>query len=198
MPYTDLRSFIADLKQRRELVEISEPASVDQEIACAADRVSKLPGGGPALLFSNVKECKTPVLINALGGERRLSLVCGVNNFVGLQHRLADLLETLQTPRKSLIDKLKALPLLKQLSGDFPKYVKRGPCQEVVHTGDAIDLTKLPVLKTWPEAWRAVHHVSACVHAFPQRWQAQLRHVPHSDFRQAHDRLSRSHAPHGR
>ncbi|MBP9892968.1 MAG: UbiD family decarboxylase, partial [Planctomycetes bacterium] len=51
MPYTDLRSFIADLKQRRELVEISEPASVDQEIACAADRVSKLPGGGPALLF---------------------------------------------------------------------------------------------------------------------------------------------------
>lgn len=151
MPYTDLRSFIADLKQRRELVEISEPASVDQEIACAADRVSKLPGGGPALLFSNVKECKTPVLINALGGERRLSLVCGVNNFVGLQHRLADLLETLQTPRKSLIDKLKALPLLKQLSGYFPKYVKRGPCQEVVHTGDAIDLTKLPVLKTWPE-----------------------------------------------
>lgn len=151
MPYADLRSFIADLKQRRELVEITEATSVDQEIACAADRVSKLPGGGPALLFSNVIGHKTPVLINALGSERRLSLVCGVNNFVGLQHRLADLLETLQTPRKSLIDKLKALPLLKQLSGYFPKYVKRGPCQEIVHTGDAIDLSRLPVLKTWPE-----------------------------------------------
>src|SRR5689334_20096436 len=109
MPYPDLRSFIADLKRRKELVEIAEPVSVDQEIACAADRVSKLPDGGPALLFTNVTGHKTPVLINALGSEKRLSLVCGVPNFVGLQHRLAELLETLQTPRKSLIDKLKAL-----------------------------------------------------------------------------------------
>ncbi len=151
MPYADLRSFIADLKRRKELVEITESVSVDQEVACAADRVSKLPGGGPALLFSDVRESKTPVLINALGSEARLSLVCGVPNFVGLQHRLAELLETLQTPRKSLIDKLKALPLLKQLSGYFPKYVKRGPCQEIVHTGADVDLTKLPILKTWPE-----------------------------------------------
>jgi len=151
MPYPDLRSFIADLKRRKELVEINEEVSTMLEIACASDRVSKLPLGGPALLFSNVKGRQAPVLINALGSEKRLSLVCGTENFDGLKHRLADLLEMLQTPRKSLIDKLKALPLLKQLSGYFPKYVRRGRCQEIVHTGDTIDLSSLPVLTTWPE-----------------------------------------------
>lgn len=151
MPYPDLRSFIADLKRRKELVEISDAVSTDQEIACAADRVSKLPRGGPALLFSNVRGAGVPVLINALGSERRLSLVCGVEHFEGLKHRLAELLELLQAPRKSLMDKLKALPLLSQLAGYFPRYVKRAPCQEVVHTGDAIDLSILPVLRTWPE-----------------------------------------------
>lgn len=155
MPFEDILSFIDALREAGELVEISEPVNVDQEIACAADRVSKLPEGGKALLFQRPvgpdREYRVPVLINALGSERRLSMVCGVDDFDGLTKRLSDLLTTLQTPRRSLIEKLEMLPTLKELSGFFPKYVKKAPCQEVVKTGDAIDLDELPILKTWPE-----------------------------------------------
>ncbi|MCZ7604757.1 MAG: menaquinone biosynthesis decarboxylase [Planctomycetota bacterium] len=156
MPFEDLESFITALRDAGELLEFREPVSVDQEIACAADRVSKLPGGGPALLFHRPtgpdgREYRAPVLINALGSEKRLSMVCGVQDFHGLTRRLSRLLEDLQTPRRTLIEKLEVLPTLKELAGFFPKYVKKAPCQEVVHTGDAIDLDSIPILKTWPE-----------------------------------------------
>ena len=156
MPFEDLSSFIDALRESGELLEFREPVSVDQEIACAADRVSKLPGGGKALLFHRPvgpdgREYNAPVLINALGSVKRLSMVCGVNDFDGLTQRLGGLLETLQTPRKTLIEKFEVLPTLKELAGFFPKYVKKAPCQEVVQTGDAIDLDAIPILKTWPE-----------------------------------------------
>jgi 4-hydroxy-3-polyprenylbenzoate decarboxylase len=103
MSYPDLPSFIDALRQADELIEFLEPVSVDQEIACAADRVSKLPGGGKALLFHRPvgpdgREYDAPVLINALGSVRRLSMVCGVEDFSGLTARLSDLLTTLQAP----------------------------------------------------------------------------------------------------
>jgi 4-hydroxy-3-polyprenylbenzoate decarboxylase len=156
MAFQDLESFIAALREAGELLEFREPVSVEQEIACAADRVSKLPGGGPALLFHRPtgpdgREYRAPVLINALGSEKRLSMVCGVPDFDGLTERLSGLLQDLQAPRRTLIEKLEVLPTLKALAGFFPKYVKKAPCQEVVHTGDAIDLDTIPILKTWPE-----------------------------------------------
>ncbi|MCB9935180.1 MAG: menaquinone biosynthesis decarboxylase [Planctomycetes bacterium] len=156
MAFDDLESFIDALRDAGELLEFRESVSIDQEIACLADRVSKLPGGGPALLFHRPvgpdgREYRAPVLINALGSEKRLSMVCGVQDFHGLTQRLSGLLEDLQTPRRTLIEKLEVLPTLKELAGFFPKYVKRAPCQEIVHTGDAIDLDSIPILKTWPE-----------------------------------------------
>jgi hypothetical protein len=49
-----------------------------------------------------------------------------------------------------LMDKIQMLPKLAELSGFFPKTVKKAPCQEVVLTGDQVDLTRIPVLKCWP------------------------------------------------
>jgi len=156
MPFGDLASFIEHLRNSGDLLEFREPVNVDQEIACAADRVSKLPGGGKALLFHRPvgpggREYPAPVLINALGSERRLCSVCGVADFEGLAARLSELLAELQAPRRTLLEKLDVLPTLKQLAGFFPRYVKSGPCQEVVKTGAQIDLDELPILKTWPQ-----------------------------------------------
>jgi 4-hydroxy-3-polyprenylbenzoate decarboxylase len=156
MPYDDLTEFIYAMRRQEELLEIRQPASIDLEIACAADRVARLPEGGPALLFhdpvdADGKPYGVPVLINALGSERRISMVSGVDGFEGLRERLSGLLETLQTPRKTLIDKLQVLPTLKELSGFFPKYARTGPCHEVIQTGDDVDLDTIPILKTWPE-----------------------------------------------
>ena len=49
--FPDITSFIAELDRRKELARIAEPVSPDLEIAAVIDRVSKSPGGGPALLF---------------------------------------------------------------------------------------------------------------------------------------------------
>ncbi|MBK8208340.1 MAG: menaquinone biosynthesis decarboxylase [Planctomycetes bacterium] len=156
MPFPDLTSFIGALRSAGELLEFHEPVSVDQEIACLSDRVSKLPGGGKALLFhrptgANGRDYTAPVLINALGSEARIAMACGVASFDDLRARLAGLLHTLQTPRRTLIEKLGVLPTLKELSGFFPKHGRGGPCQQVVKTGDAIDLDEIPILKTWPQ-----------------------------------------------
>ncbi|MBE7492203.1 MAG: menaquinone biosynthesis decarboxylase [Planctomycetes bacterium] len=155
MAFDDLNSFIRALDDAGELVRVTAPAPVDQLIACCADRVSKLPGGGPALLFEQPVDAAgrpflAPVLINAMGSERRIGMVCGVRNFDGLRARLQALLETLQTPRRTLVEKLQVLPTLKEISGFFPKYADSGPCQQVVQTGDAVNLDEIPILKTWP------------------------------------------------
>ncbi|MCF6341547.1 MAG: menaquinone biosynthesis decarboxylase [Bacteroidales bacterium] len=156
MPFQNLSSFITSLRHCGELLETDEPLSIDQEVACLAARACHLPNGGPAVLVKNPigmdgQPCGVPILMNALGSEKRIGMMAGTKDFNGLETRLSELLETLQTPRKSLIDKLKVLPTLKELSGYFPKYVSSGPCQEVVLRGDKADLNGIPILKTWPK-----------------------------------------------
>ena len=47
-------------------------------------------------------------------------------------------------------EKLKALARLKELAAVQPQTVKSGACQDVVLTGDQIDLDALPILQCWP------------------------------------------------
>jgi 4-hydroxy-3-polyprenylbenzoate decarboxylase len=43
------------------------------------------------------------------------------------------------------------LPLLKTVMAMKPKVVSSAPCQDVVLTGDDIDLTQLPIQSCWPD-----------------------------------------------
>jgi len=55
-------------------------------------------------------------------------------------------------PPKGFLEKIKMLPTLMQLKNVFPKRSKsRGKCQEILWQGDEVDLSKLPILKTWEE-----------------------------------------------
>lgn len=152
MTATDLRAFVAQLERAGELVRISREVDPDLEIAAIADRVSRLPpGANKALLFENVKGSKFPVLMNAQGSMARMLMSCGVERADQLEPLIGDFMEELERPRRTLKEKLKALPLLGRLGKLFPRYKNHGPCQEVVHEGDDIDLFEIPVLKTWPE-----------------------------------------------
>ena len=148
-PFADLREFIALLEERGELRRITAEVDPELEITEICDRVVK--GGGPALLFENVKGSSMPVLINALGSEARTNLALGVERTEDLPNKVEDILALLDKRPAGLIDKIKMLPKLKDLTAVFPKTVKNAPCQEVVHTGNDVDLTKLPVLKCWPQ-----------------------------------------------
>jgi 4-hydroxy-3-polyprenylbenzoate decarboxylase len=145
--HQDLRAFLGLLEQRRELVRVREPVSVELEISAITDRVSKSPGGGPALLFENPRGHSIPVLINALGSTARMQLALEVDSLDSFAERI-DVLLAPKAPA-SLLDKIKMLPLLKELSDLFPTVVKKGPCQEVVER-ETPSLLSLPAIKCWP------------------------------------------------
>ncbi len=147
--HRDLRAYIDHLESCGELIRVATPVSNDLEITEITDRISKSEGGGKALLFK-VKGSKFDVVTNIYGSERRMCMALGVEKLEDLTIRIDSLLREATTPKNSLWDKLRTLPMLAQMAKWLPKRsTKRGECQEVVIQGDDIDLDILPILKCW-------------------------------------------------
>ena len=53
-------------------------------------------------------------------------------------------------PPRGFRDALEKLPLFKQALNMPAKSVRKAPCQEVVLSGDQVDLTQLPIQHCWP------------------------------------------------
>jgi 4-hydroxy-3-polyprenylbenzoate decarboxylase len=154
MAYDTLRDFIAVLEKNNELVRVKAEVDAELEIAEITDRVSKEKGtANKALLFERVKGSAFPVLTNAFGSLKRISLALEVDSLDEIGERVKELVDPTNLfpgPGAGLLDKLGVLPKLAELSKFFPKTVKKAPCQDVVLTGDHVDLTKIPVLRCWP------------------------------------------------
>ena len=149
MKYQDLRDFIAQLEQRGELKRISTEIDPYLEMTEIADRTLK--AGGPALLFENVKGHSIPVLANLFGTPERVAMGMGQDSVTALRD-VGKLLAFLKEPEppKGFKDALSLLPTYKKVLSMSPKQVKKAPCQEVVLSGDDVDLTKLPIQHCWP------------------------------------------------
>lgn len=145
MAYKDLREFIGLLEGRGLLKRVSSAADPELEIAEINDRVVK--ACGPAILFENPKGSKIPCAVNLFGSYERMRLALEVNDLDDIGKRIFEFLEP-DIPT-NLIEKLKALPKIKRLADFIPKYVKNGPCKEVI-IKDNPSLDILPILKTWP------------------------------------------------
>jgi 4-hydroxy-3-polyprenylbenzoate decarboxylase len=158
MHYERLTDFLEELEHSGELLRIHCEVDPDIEITEITDRVSKSRDprwglGGPALFFDKVKGSRIPLVINLLGSERRMALALRVKHVDEIAGQIAALMKP-EVPEGGLIEKMKMLPdlarMVRTLSAIPPKIVGAGPCQEVVKTGDQIDLGELPVLKCWP------------------------------------------------
>ena len=149
MAYESFQEFLRRLERDDELRHIKEPVSPFLEITEVADRVMKSPGGGKALVFDRPTGYDIPVAINAFGSRRRMSMALGVDDFEEIAAEIADLLRP-EVPT-GFVDKLKMLPKLARFASLPPRTVSSGICQEVVHKGDQVDLTSLPVLHCWPQ-----------------------------------------------
>jgi len=157
------------LERAGELARITDPVSPILEITRIADAESKAPAphppsesarrndprwfdrGGRALLFERVEGSDHPVLINALGSYRRMEMALGCaggGGFDEIARRIGEL--TKPEPPKSLGELVAALRRYGPLLRIPPRTVRRGPCQEIVLTGEEADLTRLPILKCWP------------------------------------------------
>ncbi|NOZ34189.1 MAG: menaquinone biosynthesis decarboxylase [Chlorobi bacterium] len=142
-----MQNFIKKTEQAGELFRIKTKVNTELEIAEIADRMSKLPDGGKALLFEN-NGTYFPVLINALGSEKRMQIAFGVDDFNETGEELDAMFKSLTSPKKGFFEKLKMLPELASLSSYMPKTVSgKGKSQEIIHTNP--DLSILPILKTW-------------------------------------------------
>jgi 4-hydroxy-3-polyprenylbenzoate decarboxylase len=142
----DLRDWIALLEREGELVRVGAEADPHLEITEIADRTVK--AGGPALLFEHPKGSDRPLLINQFGTERRMCLAFGVERLDDVGRKLEDVLE--MQPPQGLVEKAKGLMKLKSIADSMPKTVRSGACQEVVLTGDEVDLDALPIQTCWP------------------------------------------------
>src|SRR4249919_2133212 len=146
MALRDLRDWIALLEREGELLRITAEVDPHLEITEIVDRTVK--SGGPALLFEHPKGSELPLLINQFGTERRMCLAFDVDSLDDVGKKLQDVLE--MQPPEGLREKVAGLMKLKEIAGSRPRTVRSGPCQEVVLTGDDVDLDLLPIQTCWP------------------------------------------------
>jgi 4-hydroxy-3-polyprenylbenzoate decarboxylase len=151
MAYRDFQDFLEVLEREGELKRISQPIDPHLEITEVADRVMKMPGGGPALLFERPTAKNIPLAINVFGSQKRMSMALGVSDLEEIATEIADLLKP-EVPQGFVRSMKELLPKLGVLAKMPPRHSKEaGRCQEVVLTGDDIDLDKFPILHCWPD-----------------------------------------------
>jgi 4-hydroxy-3-polyprenylbenzoate decarboxylase len=139
MAFDSYRDFIVKLEAAGELKRIVQPVATELEITEIADREMKKPGGGKALLFEkptiNGKPAGMPLVLNALGSERRMAMSLGVESMDELAAGLGALLKA--KPPASFREALSLLGTAFELRHAKPKSVKTGPCKEVIQLFDS-------------------------------------------------------------
>jgi len=129
MPYKDMREFIKKLEDEGELIRVKAEVDWDQELSAIFVRACK--EKNRAILFEKVKGSEFPCLIGQLTSQKRIELA-------------------LEKDGKQLDDEIENL--LNIPRNDFPpKIVKSGSCQEIVLTGNDVDILKFPIPKFAPK-----------------------------------------------
>lgn len=159
MSYRSLRDFIAKLEAAGELVRVSAPVSTVLEMTEIQTRL--LAQGGPAVLFerpikADGQPSAMPVLVNLFGTVKRVAMGVTLGGkertTAGELREVGTLLAEMRQPMppKTFGDAMDMLPMAKAALAMRPKAVSRPACQEVVLTGDDIDLNALPIQTCWP------------------------------------------------
>ncbi|MDB5806310.1 MAG: carboxylyase [Betaproteobacteria bacterium] len=116
-PFTeDLRGFVERLRADGELVDMRQPVDI-RHIATLVDQSDK------ALMFHNVIGYKMPVLSGIVRTQKRAVMSIGVDNFREIEDRLVQGIENPINPVR----------------------VETSTTEEIIMTGDEVDLFKLPV-----------------------------------------------------
>lgn len=150
MKYKNLREFIALLEQQGELKRITVEVDPYLEMTEIADRT--LRKGGPALLFENAKGFDMPVLCNLFGTPKRVALGMGQEDVSALRE-VGKLLAFLKEPEppKGIKDLFSSITQFRPVLNMPTKTISKPECQEVVLSGDQVDLYRLPIMHCWPD-----------------------------------------------
>lgn len=145
----DLRGFIKLLEQRGQLRRIKALVDGDLEIAEISQRL--LQCGGPALVFENVKGSPYPVAVNLLGTMERACWAMNMEKPSELEE-LGKKLALLQQPKppKKISQALEFGKVLFDVVKAKPNRDLLPPCQQVVISGDDLDLNQIPMIRPYP------------------------------------------------
>jgi 4-hydroxy-3-polyprenylbenzoate decarboxylase len=138
MGYRSLQECVADLERHSQLVRIAEPIEANLEAAAIQRRV--VAAGGPALLFTNVRDCCFPMVSNLFGTMERVRLMFrdGLPAIKQLIELRGDPTQILRRPWHYLGVSRSGLSML-------PKRVSTGPI-----LANRTTISALPQLKSWP------------------------------------------------
>lgn len=142
--HRNLRSFLRLLEREGDLISVD--AEVDPFLELAEVHRRVIEGGGPALLFRNVRGSRYPVVTNLFGTERRIDLAFGPKP-ESLVREAVEVAESLLPPRPAKLWQHKRLALEALKLGT--RRVRRAPVAEVIDRPARLD--ELPVLTTWQE-----------------------------------------------
>ena len=145
MPFENLSEYIEKLEISGELKRVSVEVNPELEVAEVMRRMmySK---NSPALLFENVKGYNVPILGNAFGSLKRLEIALEIKDFSEIGNRIVELTK-MKIP-SGVLNKLRMLPKLSEISEYGPKIVENGPVQEIFETENA-SFNKFPILKSF-------------------------------------------------
>ena len=136
----DLRTYLDELLKARPdaLRVVDKQVDPKWEITAMIEKLRREQKEFPAVLFTNVKGSKIPALINLAGSYDRLAL-------------------SIETDVHNMV------PEYAEREGNFtpPKEVSKedAPVQEVVWTGNEVDLTKLPIV--WRNEMDSGYYIDA-------------------------------------
>ena len=144
MSFPDLRAFLDQLRRDGDLVTVESAVDPHLEVAEIHRRV--VAGGGPALLFTNVRGSGFRLVTNLFGTSRRAEMAFGERP-LRLIRRLVELVETIMPPTPAKLWGARDIGM--ELLKVGTRRQSSGPVTERV-TPD-VRLDQLPALTCWPE-----------------------------------------------
>jgi 4-hydroxy-3-polyprenylbenzoate decarboxylase len=116
---------------------------------------------GPAVLFENPvhadgRKSEMPALANLFGTVERVARAVTLGGeprkTAADLREVGELLAFLRQPEppRGFRDAMDMLPIARSVMSMRPQTVRKAPCQEIVLTGDDIDLDRLPIQGCWP------------------------------------------------
>ncbi|KGP74984.1 4-hydroxybenzoate decarboxylase [Desulfosporosinus sp. Tol-M] len=144
--HANLRQFMETLRREKQIVEIE--AEIDPYLELAEIHRRVIAEEGPALLFKRVKGSDFPVVTNLFGTRRRVDLAIGPKPEETIE-RAVSALQRLLPPKPSVLWLEKDWLLSLTKSGLRTVNQKHAPVLEIQER--SVDLTRLPVLTSWPE-----------------------------------------------
>lgn len=142
--HSDLRSFIQTLRNENELVEIS--AEVDPYLEIAEIHRRVIEQRGKALLFTNLKNSRFPVVTNLFGTVKRIELAFGSKPLQFVK-RAVEMIETIIPPTPKKLWHYRDIARTALRLGT--KRMRNAPILESHQP--TVDLEAIPFLQLWPE-----------------------------------------------